>query len=251
MGPYITFVVAGRHDDYGGNFLGRMQTFVNALTASWKGPGTDMELVIVEWNPAQHRPLLRDVLVWPGHLRHGSVRIIEVPCDVHDRIRSSENTPMFEYMAKNVGIMRSRGEYVLATNPDLLYSMELTRFLRSRTLSPGCFYRVNRYDVDVTVPMHTDLDGQLNFCGKHVSRVRVRGANIKLDPMPGKIAEVSYFVQMFSQRVASLLMKRDLKPYQIHTNASGISCSCCAIGGSLYVAIQSPLRLFILIAICV
>src|SRR5262245_12082686 len=99
MSPFFTFVVAARNDNYGGDFLHRIQVFLNALLAMWHKHSLDAELVIVEWNPPEDRPRLRDALRWPEHLAPERVRILEVPREIHQRIPNAERMPMFEFMA--------------------------------------------------------------------------------------------------------------------------------------------------------
>lgn len=177
MTPYISFVVGARNDDYGGNFLHRMQVFVNVLLSLWDKYSLDAELIIVEWNPPEDKPRLRDVLVWPERLKSGTVRIIEVPNEIHKRLPNSDRMPMFEYLAKNVGIRRARGEYVLATNPDIIFGEQLMGYVATRGLSSGCFYRVDRYDVAREVPLDLPVERQIQFCVKHAFRVhKMRGS---------------------------------------------------------------------------
>ena len=68
-------------------------------------------------------------LRWPETTDPCQVRIIEVPPELHRRFRHSENLPLFQMIAKNVGIRRARGRFVLATNIDILLSDELVRAL--------------------------------------------------------------------------------------------------------------------------
>lgn len=174
MKPYISFVVAARNDDYGGNFLHRMQVFVNVLLSLWDKHRLDAELIIVEWNPPEDRPRLIDALAWPECLKPGAVRIIEVSNAIHDRLHNSDRMSMFEYVAKNVGIRRARGEYVLATNPDLLFSEELIEYLSSRRLSKRRFYRIDRYDFFGMVPLDITAEHALRFAKLRVYQVNIR-----------------------------------------------------------------------------
>jgi hypothetical protein len=221
LNSYLSFVVAARNDAYGGDFLHRMQVFVDVLLSLWDRHGLDAELVIVEWNPPRDRPRLKDALVWPQSLKQGMVRIIEVPSEVHHLLPHSDRMPMFEYIAKNVGIRRARGEYVLATNPDLVYSDELVRFLVSRQLSRDCFYRIDRYDVGEMVPLGIAADEQLEHCAKHASRVATMNGTIP-------VKKLRYCVRhplqcLLSVRPGILARVRNASPPQrrLHTNASG------------------------------
>ena len=226
MEPYITFVVTARNDDYGGNFLHRMQIFVNVLLALWKRHSLHAELVVVEWNPPEDRPRLKDALVWPGDLKPDTVRIIEVPGEIHRRLPNSDRMPMFEYIAKNVGIRRARGEYVLATNCDLLFSSELIQFFASQQLSPECFYRVDRYDVGLMVPFEMPVEQQLWFCAKHSFRVAKSNGTV---PIRRGLGWVRYSLRNALRSLLSIRGSiRKLrgtfaqhKPGRLHTNGSG------------------------------
>ena len=144
--PILSIVVAARNDNYGGGFLHRMQLFVDVLGAHLRQTPAVVELLVVEWNPPPSRPRLRDALTWPRDLRAGTVRLIEVPSAVHEQLPGSEKMPMYEYLAKNVGIRRARGRFVLATNPDLVYSRELVTAMTGTPLDDGAFYRIDRVD---------------------------------------------------------------------------------------------------------
>ncbi len=184
MQPYLTFVVAARNDNYGGDFLYRMRVFLTALSALADREGLDAELVVVEWNPPKARPRLREAFDWP-RTDHLAVRIIEVPEEVHRTLPNSQKMPMFEFIAKNVGIRRAAGEYVLATNPDILFDKELIAYFAAGKLRPDSFYRVDRYDVARRVPPSLDVDRQLRFCSRHAFRVHRREACVPMRNLAG------------------------------------------------------------------
>jgi hypothetical protein len=171
--PYLSIVATTRNDDHGGDALARTQIFLDALAAQCERHGLDAELVLVEWNPPPDRPGLRDALRWPAPGKHFEARIIEVPADIHARLAHSERLPLFQMIAKNVGIRRARGQFALATNIDLIFSDELVRFLAERRLDPRLVYRVDRYDVDVGIP-DVSIDEQLEWCEQHLLRVNRR-----------------------------------------------------------------------------
>ncbi len=142
----ISIVIAARNDNYGGDFLERLQSFVNMLVPQLDVYAPDSELVIVEWNPPQGRSRLAEAIRWHEAARRISVRIIEVSNDLHSCLPNSKRMPMFEYFAKNVGIRRTRGDFVLVTNPDILFTAPLIRILGRFPFSAQCFYRIDRYD---------------------------------------------------------------------------------------------------------
>jgi len=221
MTPYLSFIVAARNDDYGGNFLHRMQVFVNVLLSLWHKHGLDAELIIVEWNPPKDRPRLKDALTWPKCLKPGMVRIIEVPNKIHCRLPNSDRMPMFEYIAKNVGIRRARGEFVLATNPDLVYSDELVRFLASRRLSTDYFYRIDRYDVADLVPLDLPLEKQLEFCAKHTFRVATINGTVPIQKFPYRARRLIRSLLSSPRRILARAENPSPSRQQLHTNASG------------------------------
>jgi len=170
--PKISFVVPARNDNYGLNFLHRMQVFLTCLLSLWREHELSAELIIVEWNPPEGSPRLVDAVVWPPAVSGPTVRIIEVPRSLHSQLPNSDRISMFEYIAKNVGIRRAKGQYVLITNADIVFSRELIKFLATATLSSDCFYRIDRRDVGTEVPLGLPVEQQLEFCEANVVRAR-------------------------------------------------------------------------------
>lgn len=169
--PWLSIVVASRNDDHGGNLLRRMQIFVSALSDQCRRHGLNAELVVVEWNPPPDRPTLDKALSWPMAHPCLVVRIIEVPGRIHTRYDHSGKFGLFQMIAKNVGIRRSRGRFILCTNVDVLFSDELIRFLASQHPLPGKIYRVDRYDVRADLPKHLDTPELLRYCENNIIQV--------------------------------------------------------------------------------
>jgi len=182
VGPYLSVVAAARNDDHGANFLSRLQTFVNALIGQAKRHALQAELILVEWNPPSDRPPLAEVVRWPSDPSPCRVRVITVPAEVHRRYRYAEVLPLYQMIAKNAGIRRAEGEFILATNIDILFSDELMEFLAARRLEPGRMYRIDRHDVDSGVPVDATVDERLAYCRTHVLRVNAREGTFPLTP---------------------------------------------------------------------
>jgi hypothetical protein len=178
--PYLSVVVTARNDDHGGNLLRRMQTFVNAWIGQSKRHGLCSELILVEWNPPADRPRLREALTWPADLGACTVRFIEVPPHIHLRYSHAEVLPLYQMIAKNVGIRKARAPFVLATNIDILFSEELVRYFAEHKLTEGRMYRIDRYDVASDVPVDGLIDDQLAYCRAHMLRVNAREGTYKL-----------------------------------------------------------------------
>jgi hypothetical protein len=170
VSPYISFVVVGRNDNYGGAFLDRINVFVKNLLTLSERYALPSELVIVEWNPPRNNPGLKDAVAWPDFAREFcAVRIVEVPYAVHRGFAHAEKMPIFEYIGKNAGVRRASGTFVLVTNPDTLFSSGLIRRMAERDLAAASYYRTARYDVYPPVPVDGSVDEQLTYCRRHIT----------------------------------------------------------------------------------
>jgi hypothetical protein len=169
--PKLSIVFAVHDPSYAGDLLGRTQTCLRGLIELANRFALDAEIVIVEWNPDPRQPSFREGLTWPDALGRVSLRFIEVPAEIHRRFPNADRIPIFEYLAKNVGLRRARGDYLLATNPDLFYSVELVKALARATLAPQRFYRVDRSDLRAAIPRDWSVKAQSRFCRRHIAWV--------------------------------------------------------------------------------
>ena len=169
--PKVSFVFPVHDPEYGGDLIGRTQRHLDALIALANRNQLSAEIIIVEWNPRADRALFRESLHWPDALGPVCLRFIEVPAEIHRSLPNADKIPIFEYIAKNAGIRRARGQFLLATNPDLFFSPALIRWLARTPLSPGSFYRVDRRDLSEEIPAGLNLARQLRFCSQHVGQV--------------------------------------------------------------------------------
>jgi hypothetical protein len=181
MDPYISLVVTARNDNHGGDLLGRMQAFVNNWLNQSRLFQIPSELIVVEWNPPADRPRLAEALRWPSEPGPCTVRIIEVSPELHAELGPRAVLPLYQMIAKNVGIRRARGEFVLATNIDILFSSELAGFLSRRQLDPGRMYRIDRHDAQSGVPVDAGPDAQIAYCRERLIRVNRREGTFPVD----------------------------------------------------------------------
>lgn len=156
--PYVSVVIVGRNDDYGDNFLQRIQTFVRCLDHQVRAHSGIFELVIVEWNPLADRQPLSGVL---SATRHLPVRIITVSDQLHRDIGAAG--AVLEFHGKNVGIRRARGEFVLVTNPDILFTPQLVDELAQKKLRTDMVYRCDRYDFTIDGIQNVTSESLINF----------------------------------------------------------------------------------------
>lgn len=170
MDKKLSFVVTSRNDGSTGEELRRMQIFVSSLVEQCERFRLHAELILVEWNPPADMPSLAEAITW-GRSSFCTVRIIRVPQELHNRFENSDAIPLFQMIAKNVGIRRAHGQFVLATNVDILFSNELMSFLSTGRLRTDRMYRLDRYDSRADTPSDLSLDERLAWCRDHVLRV--------------------------------------------------------------------------------
>lgn len=182
-GPYLSIVAASRNDGHGGDLLTRTHLFIDGLADQCRRFGLRAELIIVDWNPPPDRPPLNEALK-PAERTDSALpmRIITVPQTLHRRFAHSDKLQFFQMIAKNVGIRRAQGEFVLATNVDDLFSDELMSHLATETLSAGRFYRVDRFDVPTAPPTDVSHAERLAWCRDNAFRVARRNGRFLRDP---------------------------------------------------------------------
>jgi|CXWL01.1.fsa_nt_gi hypothetical protein len=205
--PTLAFVATTRNDS--DDALNRTQLFVNALAAQARRHNLNAELVLVEWNPPPGRPPLARALRWPNQPGPCTIRLVPVPPEIHRRFPNSDRLPLFQMIAKNVGIRRARGRFILATNIDILFSDEMIGFFASGRLSHKAMYRVDMYNVESDIPYGAGIDEQLAYCRARVTRIYTRDG---VRPPTSKLR-------------ASLLEQAKewlgVEPGRLHTNACG------------------------------
>lgn len=179
--PYLSIVVTSRNDNHGGDMLKRMQIFLNTLLKQCKKYQFPAELIIVEWNPPTDSPTLEHCLDFKEKNKYCPVRIITVPGKYHQRLSYSDRLPLFQMIAKNVGIRRAKGEFVLATNIDVIFSTQLIKYFGSRSLSYKKMYRIDRTDVKNDLPGNGNLREIQKYCNKNIIRICTRTGIITSD----------------------------------------------------------------------
>lgn len=147
--PYLSIVYAGRNDNYGGDFDRRLENSVQWLSKLCNDLQFTVELIIVNYNPVDGRPSLEEAIAWPNENKYLQVRIITVPEETHQTFVDPairKTVPLFEYIAKNIGIRRAKGEYIMGANPDIIFHPAIIKYIARKKLSRREYYRVDRCD---------------------------------------------------------------------------------------------------------
>mgnify|MGYP003310204535 FL=1 len=172
---YLSLVLTGRNDDYGGPFVPRFFRVLAFNLQELTARQIPVEVRLVEWSPTPGRPLLAERLLetLPSQW-HELVTTYVVDPRYQDVLSLNPRLRYLEFFAKNVGVRRSTGRFILTTNTDTLLSQRLLDLLAKDTLVPGRVYRANRIDLKLGLDdsglTHTILDNPEN----HVPRRPIR-----------------------------------------------------------------------------
>ena len=215
--PYLSVVIASRNDDYAGGMLGRLQVSLNAF--------------IEQMEPS-------------SVLRRCTVRVITVPPQIHATFPFADRLPILIHRARNVGIRRTRGEFILPTSSDILFSNELVQWFARRELDPGCIYRIVRRDVPEKALQFESTDKRLRYCRNHVQQVHKRDASYHIPGLP----------HLFTNGAGDFtLMSRDMyfrlhgipEEREFHSmHFDGILCFMAHAAGAREVELGAPMRIY-------
>jgi hypothetical protein len=151
--PFLSIVLTGRNDAYGSDFVGRFLRTLEFNHGELRARGIDHEFVFVEWNPPANRVWLADVArrSIPA-LTEDVFAAYVVDPRYHETLRLNPRLEFLEFTAKNVGVRRARGQFILTTNCDVYLGRRILARLEAQALDSGTVYRALRVDIQ----MNTD-----------------------------------------------------------------------------------------------
>ena len=187
--PYLSIVFAARNDNYGGDFNQRLQNMLTWNIALLEEYAVPSEIILVNYNPLSENPPLSETMTWGKERKFVQVRIVTVPNEAHEQLVNPEvrkTVPLFEFPAKNVGVRRAKGVFILCTNADIFFDPAIIRHIGERRLQSGAFYRTDRYDFKALKNIDlSDKKGHLRAMKRNVFRYYVKGGEYSLrSPMP-------------------------------------------------------------------
>jgi GT2 family glycosyltransferase len=146
----LEIVLSGRNDSYGGDDFHERMLIVAAFNhARLTEAGVPHCFTLVEWNPPEGKvpliELLRERLPW-WH------RSFVVSRAWHEWYQENPRLQFMEFFAKNAGIRRATGDWILTTNSDVFLGREIVARLAEGQLTPGTLYRASRLDLDRAMP---------------------------------------------------------------------------------------------------
>ena len=160
--PYVSVVLTGRNDGYGGDFVERFFRTLRFNLSQFLSGGITHEVVFVEWAPPQGRPLLvHRVFDEVPELARTNTSWYVVDAFYQDALSLNPRLEYLEFPAKNVGIRRARGEFILTSNCDVFFGRRVIEALAQRTLAAGVLYRAPRHDIDLPPERAAAVDWSL------------------------------------------------------------------------------------------
>jgi hypothetical protein len=175
MGPYVSFVLWTRNDDYAGG-IEKCLWGIRYLAEQCDEFGLRAEAIVVDWNPVPGRPGVAEVLDALPSSTHLSIRVIAVPPAIHASYEHADRRPMHVAVAVNTGIRRARGEFTVLKAADVYYPDSVVRSLARETLAVDLLYRLERWDISQKASLHlgTPRPQFQAFCHEHVVRRNAR-----------------------------------------------------------------------------
>jgi len=139
----ISAIVITRNDDYGGNLSSRATYCLNSLIDTFD------EVILVDWNSPNDRPLLWDIkdnIQNKGNLKHivitPEIASILTNNDPHAQICN-------EVLGRNIGIRRATGDYIVSTNIDVIAPpRDVLEKTILNDLNDDTFYTISRRHIE-------------------------------------------------------------------------------------------------------
>lgn len=222
--PQISIVLVGRNDNYGGDFAARLQHSVAHTLSGIEKFGIHAELLFVNYNPLEEPPV-STFIDWKTTTARTPVRIITVPNAVHTQvlsIHSCKPLPVLEYIAKNAGIKRATGEYILCMNPDVLLPDEVFKTMQS--LKSDCYYiadRIDFLDYENNKPAHLS---RIHLTGHVLPYTKHSAFNLALTRFKNKLLCTWKFNSVNFKKLFDFLEWKvyyNNIEYKLHGNAAG------------------------------
>ncbi len=146
--PLVSIVLTGRNDSYGGDFSARFFRTLGFNHQQLTSRGIPHEIVFVEWAPPRDMPLLVDQLFDAvPELDPDVCSWYVVDPQYHCAYSLNPRLEYLEFIAKNVGVRRARGRFVLTSNCDVYFGRHVLDVFQRGALEPRVLYRAPRYDI--------------------------------------------------------------------------------------------------------
>lgn len=146
--PFLSIVLTGRNDGYGGDFVARLARTLQFNHRQLDARGITHEFVFVEWAPLRDRRWLIDILFDAAtELDRRVFTWYVVDPKYHTVLSLNPRLEYLEFLAKNVGVRRARGQYVVSSNSDVYLGRHVLDTIKAGALKARVLYRAPRHDL--------------------------------------------------------------------------------------------------------
>ncbi len=176
----ISFVIVGRNDNYGGDFRSRLQCCISSLFNQLNENKIRSEIIFVNYNPLLDSDII-DFIKWPGSNEYIKIKILTIPNELHKQFILTHNVKddaVLEFPAKNAGIRRASGAYILSMNADIIIDDSVIQEFKH--LQIECYYRTNRFDFRLPAEK-LDTDKFISYAKSHIFKVYIKGGAKKIN----------------------------------------------------------------------
>ena len=210
---YLSIIAASRNDNHGGKLDERTNAFIQSLAKNCKKYKIHSELILIEWNQIPDTKTLSERIKLISN-EYLSSKIVTVNQDHHLKFPNSDRLKFYQMIAKNVGIRRASGEFILATNIDVIINQNLYKFISQKKLKKKTIYRCNRHCIDYDYNDNYDdahLDQFTKFIDKKYYSLDVI-TNEKYYVYSSPLKYLQYFFDfIFTQKYNFIFKKITLK----------------------------------------
>ena len=123
--PLLTIIIPARNDNFMGNFHYRLTSTLDILAATFSDFGKlgEVEVLISDWG--SEVPLHRVLKL--SHEARQIVRYLVIPSSIAKNEQKDSEFPIV--LAQNAAIRRARGQYVMQTDSDVVFTREFLSHL--------------------------------------------------------------------------------------------------------------------------
>ena len=206
---YLSIVAASRNDNHGNNLDLRTNLFIKSLAENCKRYKIKSELILVEWNQIPNTKTLSDRLDIVSN-EYFILKVITVSKDYHLSFPNSDKLEFFQMIAKNVGIRRASGEFILATNIDVIINQKLYEFISKKKLEKKTIYRCDRHCINYNYSGNiedTHLNQFTNFIDRKYYSLDVK-TKVKYYVYSSVFRQIKTFLQSIFKKKEKTLIER-------------------------------------------
>jgi hypothetical protein len=152
-----TVVIVSRNDNYGGNLIERSTFCLNSAIDTYD------EVIYVDWNSPDNHSLLWDIksnLKTKGNLKH-----LVITPEIASILTNHDPDAQVccEVLARNLGIRRATGDYIISTNIDIIHPRrkDLIEFINNS--DKDTFYTISRRDAELPEIIEFQGTGQCEY----------------------------------------------------------------------------------------